>query len=462
MNRITESIQVMTSSKMIREKRYVFDFIFRVLGVSWELVEIESDSKTYIYFNKKCAFQCTNDFWIRADREWLKESLIPTDFEKFTVPREYGLGENFLPVFFGNNISNMDFDAGIYEFGFDLFGTIFFVLTCYEERVQKFDGERFPFKKSILYKFNFIERPLVDEYIWVLGAILRRAGIYFTAPVKNPVIQVSCDVDNPFAKNMRFGDVLKNGISSYRRAGDFGDFFGLIKSYTSHNFMSDIYIKGILKIMEVNEKVGDPAVFNFIPYPTSVLKDGRSILHEEWFGSLVRIILNRGHKIGIHPGFYSFSSSEFMMSSFDAFRRFFGKYMEGDLQLTGRQHYLNWIYSKTDRLLCENKLYEDSTLGFAESIGFRCGTSHRFKIYDYDLRRELDLYEQPLIVMEDTLISKRYMGLGYSDEAYNRVRSCFDKCKKFNGKMTLLWHNCHLGTKTDIDFYFSLVNLKSS
>ena len=455
------AIEVRSSSKFISEKKYVFDFVFEILNIDWNFIEIDGDHETELYLNEKCIFRCTNDFWIRAESEWLKTSLIPTNFNNFPVPTDLNLGEKYLPVFFGKCYYHSKYEPlPSFNLGFDFFGTIFFLLTGYEERIQNYKGERFSFSQSILNKFNLIERPLVDEYIWFLGAILKRAGLFPLKSSDNHSLSVSCDVDNPFAKNLSAFNLMANTVASCLRAGELSDFKNWFYSYGSPDFLRDPYVLGTIKIMDANERAGNCVTFNFIPYMTSEKKDGKICLSDSKLDLLIKLIVDRGHKIGIHPGFLSYDSDHFMSRSFKSFNDYFRKYVNEEVGLTGRQHYLNWNYSKTDRLLCKYQLHEDSTLGFAESIGFRCGTSHRFKIYDYEFRCSLDLYEQPLIVMEDSLISKRYMGLGYSEEAYNRVQGCFAKCKKFGGKMTLLWHNCHLGSKTDIEFYSALLAIK--
>jgi hypothetical protein len=455
-----QAIKVVTSKKFESEKKYIFDFVFNSLGLQWILIESESDLYTELHFNDKCILRCSNEFWIRAEQEWLSVSLIPSGHTNLLVPSEYDLGEKYLPIFYGVNSLSYNNLNHMVDFGFDLFGTIFFLLTGYEERVQSFEGERFPFKKSILCKFHLIERPLVDEYIWLVSSVFKKSGVEVTNYSNNDVLVVSCDVDNPFLKKIKAEDLIKNSILSCIRTKKITDFKNIFNAYTSSDPLSDPYVKGIFEIMNANERIGSKVTFNFIPLVTSLDKDGTGGFGSKEYQFLFKSILEREHKIGLHPGFLSYADDNLMRQSFDAFHSHLDKYLGPNNDLTGRQHYLNWVYSKTDRLLCENNLYKDSTLGFAESIGFRCGTSRQFKIYDYELRCQLDIYEQPLIVMEDSLISKRYMGLGYSDLAFQRVLACYKKCKKFGGKMTLLWHNCHLGTEKDIDFYHELLAIK--
>lgn len=453
-------IKVITSKNSFSEKKYIFDFVFSCLGLDWIYVESQYELWTELHFDNKCILRCSNDFWIRSEREWLRRSLIPTGYRNLIVPPEYKLGEKYLPIFFGENSIVLNNKNQTVDFRFDLFGTIFFLLSGYEERVQTFEGERFPFHKSILKKFDLIERPLVDEYIWLISAVFKKSGVGVVGYSNDDVLDVSCDVDNPFLKSIKLENLMKNSISSFIRTKKITDFKNILNAFISSDPLDDPYVKGIFEIMSANERINRRVTFNFIPLITSQEKDGAGGFGNKEHHFLFKSIFDRGHKIGLHPGFSSYADESLMKQSFDTFHSHLDKYMGSNIELTGRQHYLNWVYSKTDRFLCANHLNKDTSLGFAESIGFRCGTSRQFKIYDYEFRRELDLYEQPLIVMEDSLISRRYMGLGYSELAFQRVLGCYRKCKKFGGKMTLLWHNCHLGTEKDKAFYHELIAIK--
>jgi hypothetical protein len=79
----------------------------------------------------------------------------------------------------------------------------------------------------------------------------------------------------------------------------------------------------------------------------------------------------------------------------------------------------------------------DSTVAYADHEGFRCGTCHPFRPFDLQQGRELDLWEVPLIAMENTLRTYR----GFSPEqAEKRILELAGRCKTVGGTFTLLWH----------------------
>jgi hypothetical protein len=80
----------------------------------------------------------------------------------------------------------------------------------------------------------------------------------------------------------------------------------------------------------------------------------------------------------------------------------------------------------------------DSTLCFAEQVGFRAGTCREFPVFDLVDRRALTLRERPLLVMDATLVG--YLGLDL-DEATRRIEAIVEECRIHEGDAVLLYHN---------------------
>ena len=51
-----------------------------------------------------------------------------------------------------------------------------------------------------------------------------------------------------------------------------------------------------------------------------------------------------------------------------------------------------------------------------------------------------------------------YMGLGYSEEALQVMKDLKQKCFKYNGNFSLLWHNSHFKTEKDKKMFEDIVN----
>ncbi len=103
-----------------------------------------------------------------------------------------------------------------------------------------------------------------------------------------------------------------------------------------------------------------------------------------------------------------------------------------------RQHFLRLDIPLTWRNHEAAGLDHDSSLGYADQIGFRAGTCREYPLFDLLESRPLRLRERPLIVMDATLFG--YLGLGL-DEAASRTRTIVDACRRHRGDAVLLYHN---------------------
>lgn len=71
-------------------------------------------------------------------------------------------------------------------------------------------------------------------------------------------------------------------------------------------------------------------------------------------------------------------------------------------------------------------------------------TCYEFPVFDLEQRETLRLKERPTIVMESTVISERYMGMGTGPKAREFMGLLKDRCKMFDGDFAVLWHNSML------------------
>ena len=83
----------------------------------------------------------------------------------------------------------------------------------------------------------------------------------------------------------------------------------------------------------------------------------------------------------------------------------------------------------------------DSTLGYADREGFRCGTCYAFPVFDVGARKPLRLRERPLVAMDATLVGYRKLDPEAAAASLAGLRA---ECKKYGGTFMLLWHNSNL------------------
>ena len=102
-----------------------------------------------------------------------------------------------------------------------------------------------------------------------------------------------------------------------------------------------------------------------------------------------------GYQLGLHPSFTTPEHPERIIAERERFVR-----LVGEPPRLSRQHFLRWSWSRTPDALTEAGIETDSTLGFRDRLGFRCGTSFPYRLYDFTREAAGELTERPLAAMD--------------------------------------------------------------
>jgi hypothetical protein len=318
----------------------------------------------------------------------------------------------------------------------DVFGTCFFLLTRYEELVvpDRDEHDRFRASSSTLP----LDRPLVNEHVERLWTRLEGTWPRLERRRREFRLLPSHDVDWPWPHRSRFLPVLGDLVRRHdpalaaRRLGGANVF--------------DTFDW----IMERSEAAGVRSAFYFIAAQTAPEHDGVYSLDDPRIRGLLRRIHERGHEIGLHPSYGTFRDAEQTRRELERLQRVCAAEGIEQDRWGGRQHYLRWENPTTWRNWDEAGLAYDSSLGYSERPGFRCGVCWEFPVFDLQARRPLQLRERPLVVMEQAVLN----GLGLSGEAaaaeLARLR---ESCRRHDGDFTLLWHNQRLASRAERRLY---------
>lgn len=317
-------------------------------------------------------------------------------------------------------------EDGSVIFYVDILATTFFMLSRWEEMIasSRDEHKRFPATASVAYRQNFIDRPIVDEYAMVLGCWLKVLAPDWTPAPPAFAVHLSHDIDHVQSASPRkfAGDLLKR--KDLRKA-----------CQTLENFLlpgGDPYLQNIEQLATLSEKYGFKSSFYFMAAKHNAYNDGYRLGSRRVL-QMINQLVERGHEVGFHAGYETYNQPERFMAEKEHLEQILGITKYG-----GRQHYLRFKVPDTWRLWEQAGLKYDSSLGYGEQEGFRCGTCHPFRPFDLEQQRELDLLEIPLIVMDVTL--QKYCQLS-PEEAQDRILQLAQRCKNVRGIFTLLWHN---------------------
>lgn len=416
-------INIKIPDNNIPEREYIINFlIFDYLGLEYN-VSINNSNLHYSICFDECEL-VIQDFLFNNNTEILSYLIIDSIPGKINYTKNEFTPENDIPIIFGTD----SFVVGDKKIvcGIDIFASSFFMLTRWEEYVNKARDEhnRFPGSESTAFKFNFLHRPVVNEYTEMLWNMMLKLGFKGRRKQRNFELVLTHDVDMlAFPKSFRIlaGDVIKR--RSVKILWKHFNYMFIINPYDTFDLL-----------MTSSERLGLKSHFYFMSSDKNhIPTDFRYDLKSKLFKSKTEEIKKRGHIIGFHPGYYTYDDEERWRYE----KNLLEEAIKEEIN-EGRQHYLRVDMTKTMPIWDKNHMKIDSTLGYADKEGFRCGTGDIFPLFDIVNRKQLNVKEQPLIIMDGTLFNYQKYSL---ETASQIIQSYILNGKKYCTNIILLFHN---------------------
>ena len=353
---------------------------------------------------------------------------------------------NGLPVIYEGNGDLQSFvvqSETLIETNIDLLASSFSMLSRYEEILvdEKDQYDRFPAKASIAYKDNFLTRPIVNEYIDLLWEWIDSFNLGFKRKKlwngKDFAACLTHDIDTVKRWGMRgiYSEVRHWGEITLKKRKPLAGMRRMTKASASILSFKDPYWN-FEKIINLEKEYGFSSSFYFFgggKHPS----DARYSIHDDKISRLLLEIQDRGHEVGLHGSFDSYSNPEMLQSEKENLEKLAGEIC------SIRQHYLRFDAQKTFAIHEKLGIKCDVTLGFAAHEGFRAGFCFPFQPYNIKEDRPFDVLEIPLTIMDGTLSDTKYRGLT-AEEAWQSVESLLVTVKRYGGCIVLLWHNSYL------------------
>ncbi|GIV04873.1 MAG: hypothetical protein KatS3mg016_0448 [Fimbriimonadales bacterium] len=319
------------------------------------------------------------------------------------------------------------------------------MLTRYEECVvrERDAYQRFPAKMSLAYREGFLSRPLVNEYLEILWIAMKRLWSFLERKPRTYRVIPTHDVDWPaVGYRVPWILVLRGALGDVLARRSFGSCVGRIGAKLLNQFHIDP-ANTFDWLMHLSEAHGLQSEFYFIADHTSGIRDGVYTLKDDYIQDLLCAIHRRGHLIGLHTSYETYRRPEQVLHEFNRLRSVVQHIGIQQSHWGGRQHYLRWENPLTWQAWNDAGLDYDSTLAYADCVGFRCGVCYEYPVFNLKTRQSLRLRERPLIAMDRTLID--YMRLSF-DEVVDTLITLANRVRLFAGDMVLLWHNSCLLT----------------
>ena len=345
----------------------------------------------------------------------------------------------------------------------DLFGMAFWLMGRIEEygnQVPKDSLGRFSAKNSFAYKEGFILRPIVDEWTYWLRSRISKKFPNFSLVKTKFCVDISHDVDVPFlflnqnlmklGRRMAGDLITRKSIKMFLsrpRQFIFTKFFG-VQFDPCFNFDY---------LMQVAEEIEQRATFYFIAENFGKPINGDYNIFQDEIINLLKNINMRGHKIGLHPSYHSSLDDEIIGKELSRFKKALSVANFEQAMIGSRQHFLRFDFFKTPKILHKCGLRYDSTLAFADHIGFRAGTSIPYRYFDFSCEKEINFQIRPLVLMDVSLIAPWYMNLHSLEKAQETLSMIRDNLRRVDGCYSILWHNNQLDTKEKKDIFECII-----
>ncbi len=348
-----------------------------------------------------------------------------------------------------------------FTINYDILGLAYWMLSRAEEigRNDLDEHGRFPATASHAYKHGYLERPVVDEWLAILGQVINRQWPMLQLKQHHFSMKVSHDVDIPSRYGFRTvkgllramgGDIVKQRYTDAMRAP-------WIRLKTGTELHPADPYNTFDWIMDASERHGLKSAFYFLCGRTDAAKDADYEPEHPAIRHLMRRIHVRGHEVGLHPSYGSYQSPRIVAAEAARLHRVAREEAIHQTEWGGRMHYLRWQHPTTLQAWENAGMDYDSTLCYADRPGFRCGTCFEYPAFEPVEGKCLRLRIRPLIAMECTVIDSRYMGLGTGNIALQKFEQLKNACKSVNGCFTLLWHNSQLAARVEKDLYEALI-----
>jgi hypothetical protein len=152
---------------------------------------------------------------------------------------------------------------------------------------------------------------------------------------------------------------------------------------------------------------------------------------------VMRHVAGAGWEVGLHPSYYSATSSKWLQSQKRACEEAIQKEV-----VSVRQHTLQYDPVLTPVLQAQAGLCVDSTQGFNDLIGFRAGTLFPYLNWDWQGNTTMPLLEIPLHIQDGPLLR----GSTSIDEAIADCVGMLEDAERVGGCLVILFHPYHLAT----------------
>lgn len=326
---------------------------------------------------------------------------------------------------------------------FDIFAASFYLITRYEEYLPhvKDESGRFPASESLAENEGFLQSPVVDIWAFKFREILQQR--YPDITFKNRVFVTNAIV----AVESVFSYYTKGFVRSL--AGLFRDLFGLKFRRVFDRVQVWLGIKKdpydiFETLINILKKEKLEMLFLFQLSDFSV--HDRNINHNRSpLRSIIKYVADYS-RVGLLLGHYAIKDIKVLrrekLRLEDIIHSPIQDVLNSRFNLELPDHYNN---------LCELEIYNDYSMGYPQSHGFRASTCTPFLFYDINMEITTPLMVHPYAFNSNILEKKP------SGEMKSEVAKMLQEVKSVNGNFKAIFKNQDFSEYSNKELYFSFL-----
>jgi hypothetical protein len=352
----------------------------------------------------------------------------PIDFDKININKYDYNGESVFSV------ESEKSEQGIFlskkKFSFDIFETVFCHISRFEEvfseNSRKDEHLRMKTQHQLLVRNKLHNIPVVDQLVL---AFYRALG--FNIQDTGTTFSMTHDID----AIQKFNSALKLPKSILRvllMGLGISGVFEIIRWYFKALQKKDNDPYYVFDSMLVSDDIFIDKIIFFVAGGKTKF-DLFNKNYIKWLPEVIDKAVDKGYAIAYHPSYNAYNEPEIFSEELRVLRK---SYLQAILHM--RTHFLRLDFNSTFNISANNSIVIDSTLGFPDTIGFRCGTGFRYFLYDFVSEKQSAIIELPMIIMDSALLYIYCKNdiVCFRDKIYQFIEK-----NKFNTHITFNFHN---------------------
>lgn len=406
--------------------------------------------KTLIAEGLGLTFDVTNDEEEFRSYPYAKLNYSDLSFEQavqikpHSILYDHGIRDYHLQVSTHPQFEKIFFKNSQGTIPFDLLGAAFWLLSRYEEYLPyKPDKEnRFHYKSSLAYQYEFIQVPLVNLWLEQLKKILAEKfpDLSFSERVYRFISTV--DVDNVYKHKHKGFVRTMAGFISDRSLPKMKERMRIILGLQPDPF--DCYDF----LIQAHKERQIKAIFFFLlgDYGPNDKNHSSSDLR---FQALIKHVADYS-QVGIHPSFGSYNNLRQLKVETTRLSNITHKFIS-----QSRQHFSMLKFPSTYKDLLQAGLFADYSMGYTNHNGFRASYCFPYQWYSLDIESTSSLTIHPFCISENTLLTDSARSNKSLMQLANPI---VNEVKRYRGEMISIFHNNNFDERMKV-FYREFLDL---